>query len=326
MSIPWSPPELLAEHPTGDERSDVYSLAATIYSLLAGRTPFEVPGGANSAQDLVSRIERTPLPPLGRHDAPPALFAVLERAMAKHPSRRYASALAVGRALQQVEADLNLPVTPLDLPDQPVVEPDQHAPAVGDDATRLRPIVEVAPTAPTWSSVPSSTIGPPPPAGDSVRDVLVVDTSDDDVEEPGSGRGRVAAAVVSGIVVVAAVIAVAAVTLGGGSDPAPTSTPQFTQPGEGEVVSQTVPSPTQLAGERQPDGSVVFTWSNPQPQAGDTYTWGVLTATGEPELAIVPTPTVVVPATADAGQVCIEVAVVRADGRSSAEPTQGCVP
>ena len=117
MSIPWSPPELLAEHPTGDERSDVYALAATIYSLLAGRSPFELPGGNNSAQQLVARIERSPLPPVGREDVPPQLQAVLDRAMAKHPSRRYPSAVAVARALQEVEAALRLPVTPLDLPE-----------------------------------------------------------------------------------------------------------------------------------------------------------------------------------------------------------------
>ena len=60
MSIPWSPPELLAEHPTGDVRSDVYSLAATVYSLLAGRSPFEIPDGPNTAADLIARIERAP--------------------------------------------------------------------------------------------------------------------------------------------------------------------------------------------------------------------------------------------------------------------------
>src|SRR5699024_11025296 len=30
MSIPWSAPELLAEHPDGDARGDVYSLGATL--------------------------------------------------------------------------------------------------------------------------------------------------------------------------------------------------------------------------------------------------------------------------------------------------------
>ena len=154
MSIPWSPPELLGEHPTGDERSDVYSLAATIYSLLAGRTPFEVPGGQNTAQQLVARIERAPLPSTGRDDVPAGLQELLERAMAKHPARRFASAAAVARALQQVEADLRLPITPLDLMDAPDADPGpRHRPHRRaddgrEDATRLRSIVTVAPPAP----------------------------------------------------------------------------------------------------------------------------------------------------------------------------------
>ena len=153
MSIPWSPPELLGEHPSGDERSDVYSLAATIYSLLAGRTPFEIAGGQNSAQQLVARIERSPLPPTGRDDVPPALHQVLDKAMAKVPARRYDSAAAVARALQQVESDLRLPVTPAG-PDRGGARPARSASRAGperpqdggqDDATRLRSIVSVAP-------------------------------------------------------------------------------------------------------------------------------------------------------------------------------------
>jgi len=317
MSIPWSPPELLAEHPTGDERSDVYSLAATIYSLLAGRTPFEVPGGSNSAQDLVTRIERTPLPETGRHDVPPALFAVLERAMAKHPSRRYASAQAVARALQQVEADLGLPVTPLDLADMPLAPDDERTPAQSDDATRLRPVVEVAPAVPTWSAVP------PPPADHGPQPVteLLADEPDD---ESTPGRGRVVTAIVSGAVVLAAIVAVAAATMNGGAKPAPSSSGEFSAPPDA-VAGRDVPSPSELTGERRQDGTVVFTWTNPEPADGDRYTWGVLTATGEPELAIVPTTSVAVPAAGD-GEVCIEVSIVRTDGRSSDTPTQGCVP
>ena len=48
--------------------------------------------------------------------------------MAKHPARRFASAAAVARALQQVEADLRLPITPLDLMDAPGADPDVPAP------------------------------------------------------------------------------------------------------------------------------------------------------------------------------------------------------
>ncbi|MDM7831542.1 serine/threonine-protein kinase [Cellulomonas edaphi] len=315
MSIPWSPPELLAEHPTGDERSDVYSLAATIYSLLAGRTPFEVPGGSNSAQDLVTRIERTPLPQLGRQDVPPALFAVLERAMAKHPSRRYASAQAVARALQQVEADLGLPVTPLDLPDVPLAPDDVRQPAQSDDATRLRPVIEVAPSTPTWAAVPEA------PTSDGLP-VLDVPAEEPD-EEPSSGRGRTVTAIVSGVVVLAAVIGVAAAAMNRDDGPNPQPSQEFSVPGDA-VVGQDVPSPTGLSGTRQSDGTFVFTWTNPQPAEGDRYLWGVLSATGDPELAFVPTTSVAVPPTGDDGQVCIQVTIVRADGRSSDEPTKAC--
>ncbi|MBB2921412.1 serine/threonine-protein kinase [Cellulomonas cellasea] len=156
MSIPWSPPELLAERPTGDARSDVYSLAATVYSLLAGRTPFEVPGGANGAADLVARIERAPVPPTGRQDVPASLDAVLARAMSRSPAGRHPSAVAFARSLQQVEAELGFAVTPLDLTDE------ARVPAAGigrdgggagededgDDRTRLRPVVSIDPSGP----------------------------------------------------------------------------------------------------------------------------------------------------------------------------------
>ena len=115
MSIPWSPPELLAEVPTGDVRADVYSLAATIYSLLAGRSPFEVPGGSNGPADLIVRIERERLPGTGRTDVPASLQAALARAMEKNPVHRFHSALAFARALQAVELELMLPGTPVEL-------------------------------------------------------------------------------------------------------------------------------------------------------------------------------------------------------------------
>ncbi|KGM08370.1 serine/threonine protein kinase, partial [Cellulomonas bogoriensis 69B4 = DSM 16987] len=153
MSIPWSPPELLAEEPRGDERSDVYSLAATVYSLLARRSPFEVPDGSNTAADLIMRIERGPLTSTGRADVPETLHAVLARAMDRVPARRHHSALAFARALQQVEAELRLPATPLDLPEEvtsdvPAAAEVDGLPGELGEATRLRPVQSVSPEAP----------------------------------------------------------------------------------------------------------------------------------------------------------------------------------
>ncbi|GAB2546550.1 serine/threonine-protein kinase [Brachybacterium huguangmaarense] len=144
MSIPWSPPEFFADPPRADVRSDVFSLAATVYSLLAGRTPFETAGARPSAADLIRRIETQPLAPLERPDAPASLARVLSVAMAKDPAARYDSALALGRALQSVEAEMSLPVTGMDVLEDPSTAP----PALHDDDgidahTRIRSITVV---------------------------------------------------------------------------------------------------------------------------------------------------------------------------------------
>lgn len=375
MSIPWSPPELLGDRPTGDERSDVYSLGATIYSLLAGRTPFELPGASNGAADLVGRIERMPLPPTGRDDVPAELHEVLVRTMAKHPSRRFPSAAGVARALQQVEAGLRLPATPLDLPDDgalsSAVAAAAHVPTItdpaprttlpgadeatrlraivqvraeaaghrveADEATRLRPVVQVtpdaaAPTAPATTTVPPGVVlvptAVPPGAAGAATTATASGTaapSSRRTRAARPGRGRTIGAVASGVVVLAAAAALVLTNLPDDQEAAPpTSSGELTSGVGSTGASAPVPAPLALAGERQADGSVVFTWQNPDPEAGDSYLWGVLTLTEEPELALVDEPTVTVPP--GDGQVCIEVSLVRADRRASAEPAQGCVP
>lgn len=146
MSIPWSPPEFFADPPRADVRSDVFSLAATVYSLLAGHTPFEQVGRRNTASDLIHRIASEPLRPLNRPDVPEELNRVLSIAMAKDPAGRYDTALAFGRGLQQVELSMSLPVTQMDVLD------DRGAPAVPlaeddelDSHTRIRKVATVDP-------------------------------------------------------------------------------------------------------------------------------------------------------------------------------------
>jgi Protein kinase domain len=116
LSVPWSPPEILYRTGTGDQRSDVYSLGATLWHVLAGRSPFEQPGGDNKPLALMGRIKSDPVPPIGRADVPDGLERLLRQAMAKDPAARPQTAMALIRGLQSVEQELRLPVTQPILP------------------------------------------------------------------------------------------------------------------------------------------------------------------------------------------------------------------
>ena len=54
----------------------MYALGATMYALLAGRSPFELPGGPNNASALIARIEREAVQPTGRRESVPLLDQV----------------------------------------------------------------------------------------------------------------------------------------------------------------------------------------------------------------------------------------------------------
>ncbi|APZ35472.1 serine/threonine protein kinase [Microbacterium aurum] len=144
MSIPWSPPESFTDQPESGVATDVYALGATVYTLLAGRSPFEQPGGRNGGADLIQRIESQPVPRLERADAPASLQAVLERAMAKRPGDRFESAVAFARALQRVQIELAHSVTPIDILDDAPDE-DTQDPDVDGELTRVRGIVSIEP-------------------------------------------------------------------------------------------------------------------------------------------------------------------------------------
>jgi len=145
MSIPWSPPEAFADEARTGVTTDVWALGATVYTLLAGRSPFELPGERNTSAELIQRIESLPLPRLGRADAPASLEAVLDRAMSKAPSARYVSALDFARALQRVQIELSMAPTPIDVLEE---AGDDADPAHDEDGglTRIRNVVSIDPT------------------------------------------------------------------------------------------------------------------------------------------------------------------------------------
>ena len=135
LSIPWSAPEVLMDETAGTIASEVWAYAATVYSLLAGRSPFEVPGESNKSTDLIARINRAKPQPIGRGDVPASLEAVLRRAMSRKPEHRQSSVLEVIHELQAVETELGVPQTPLE-----VAMDDWALATVADleDRTRIR--------------------------------------------------------------------------------------------------------------------------------------------------------------------------------------------
>jgi serine/threonine protein kinase len=91
-----SPEQALNSHDV-DPRTDVYSLGATFYFLLAGRPPF---GGKNFRQKLLAHLtkEPTPLRDL-RPEVPEGLAAIVAKMMAKDREQRYQSPGVVVTAL-----------------------------------------------------------------------------------------------------------------------------------------------------------------------------------------------------------------------------------
>ncbi|HSP51593.1 MAG TPA: serine/threonine-protein kinase [Cryobacterium sp.] len=115
LSIPWSAPEVLLGEVSGSVASEVWSLGATLYSLLAGMSPFEVAGTDNGSAQMMARINKARIPPLDRADVPARLSAVLRRSMSRRPELRQQSVLELIRELQSVEAELGLAQTPLEV-------------------------------------------------------------------------------------------------------------------------------------------------------------------------------------------------------------------
>lgn len=115
LSVPWSAPEVLLDEVPGSVGSEVWSFAATVYSLLAGRSPFELPGGDNSPGELMSRVARARPQPIARTDVPAGLEDSLRRAMSRRPENRPARVLELLHELQRIEVELGLVPTPVEL-------------------------------------------------------------------------------------------------------------------------------------------------------------------------------------------------------------------
>ena len=93
-----------------DARSDVYSLGCLMYHMLAGEVPFT---GETPMAVIRQQIEEQPRRLRERRkDVPRGLEAVIDRAMAKDPDRRYQSAAEIAQAIRAAAPGVSRPVTP----------------------------------------------------------------------------------------------------------------------------------------------------------------------------------------------------------------------
>jgi phosphate transport system substrate-binding protein len=113
-------PEQALDSSTADVRSDIYSLGATFYFLLTGRTLF--PDGTVT-QKLLWHQNRTPVPVRDLNPSvPAAMAAVLDRMMAKAPADRYQAPAEVVAALARWGTDGGPPPAV----EMPTIRPDWY--------------------------------------------------------------------------------------------------------------------------------------------------------------------------------------------------------
>ncbi|WP_165821002.1 serine/threonine-protein kinase [Nocardioides gansuensis] len=298
ISYPWSSPEMLDGRSNGSVASDVYSLGATIWHLLVGRSPFSIPGGDNSTRALSARILHAPPPATQRQDVPPALDRLLQQCMAKVPAHRPQSALELARALQRIEAAAGWPRTTVavegDRPDTSVKRPE--AQVADEGRTVMRSVTVISASGPRPSTVPTA------------------------ASEAEPDRGRVSSAVWAalGVIVAAALVAGLMLRDGdpqddpGADDPtAPATTPS-------DLIPDVLTEAPSLTGVRTPQG-VVFSWEYSEPlQPGDTWVWQTSDSPApertKRKRVVVRSP----------GQVCLEVRLLR--GGDDSPAGQECVP
>jgi serine/threonine protein kinase len=109
--ISYMSPEQCRGRTTLDRRSDVFSIGTILYELTTGRLPFIDETEYGVLHQIVNRDAdppRTLVP-----DYPPALEAIVMRALARDPEHRWPSALELQHKLEDFAHDTRLRVSPL---------------------------------------------------------------------------------------------------------------------------------------------------------------------------------------------------------------------
>jgi serine/threonine protein kinase len=347
LTVHYAPPEVLEGSPA-TPLSDVYSLAATLYTLLEGSRPFvPAPGARQSVGELARRIMLEEPPRVRRLDVSRSLTDVLAGAMAKRPGDRPSSATALGQELQRVQGELGLSVTPLPLatapPDRPGPAPATRQGDVSGDAGADLPLSPVPPPLAS-SSLPAPVDEPPAdepvsPASVAMRPVGTDGDDDEHANTVTVGRSvpsedtttaahdghstrRVVIGTVAGVVCLLAV-AVSLLVFGRGGDD--DTSPTTVHPPATQILEVRPPAPqgvtvTHGTGDRQ----LVVSWTAVGDGSQDIQYQVQPETTG-----LVPRKTAALSATFDLPEQvtatpCFRVVAITPDGRISAQSDLAC--
>ena len=199
-----------------DGRSDIYSLGLVFYRMLTGVLPFQ----ADSAQEtMIKRLTDDPMPlETARPDIvfPAKLQAVLDKALARLPSERYANATQFGKDAEAAVAGLAPAAAPA---------------AAGESAaTQLMDAEAALKSIPTKQKAPPPTVAAPAPA-----------------PAPAAAKRFPIVPVLGGVGGVAVLAVIGYLAMGGGKKPAQLTAPdtsKATVPAPGPTGTQSKPGPT----------------------------------------------------------------------------------
>src|ERR671910_678275 len=162
-----APPEVL-ERTGVTPASDIYSLATTVYALLAGRAPHEKPADiTDSNASLLLRILQIDVPAIERPDLPAGIDSVLRSGLAHSADKRPTKVIELAWALQDVQRRAGLATSePVVLDLDGLTPGAAHLPTVpptAEDPGPARPPL-VRPPLAGWASTADDTGGVAPAA------------------------------------------------------------------------------------------------------------------------------------------------------------------